>query len=56
MTNEQFKRELIYQAILSLIRKMRRKNLITLDEQKKIDLMMLKKYKPLIGLLYSKDP
>lgn len=56
MTKEQFEREKIYQVTLAIIRLMYRKKLITLDEQNEIDLMMLEKYKPLLGLLYAGNP
>jgi len=49
MNSEQFKRELMYQSTISIVRVMVENNLITEDEFCQIDTMMLEKYRPLLG-------
>ena len=49
MTEEQFKREKLYQATLSIVRKMFRSGLISSAELVKIEIIMKEKYRPLIG-------
>lgn len=56
MTQEQFKREKLYQTTIAIVRSMLREGLITDDELKEIDKEMLAKYKPLLGTLYAGNP
>ena len=51
MTPEQFEREKAYRITMSLAKTMLKKGLITQQEYKKIDGMMLEKYRPLLGVL-----
>ena len=51
MTPEQFEREKIYRIILSIAKTMLKKDLISEREYKEIEGMMLKKYRPLLGLI-----
>jgi hypothetical protein len=51
MSKEQFERERLYQATLSIARAMNRQGLITEDELAIIDTKMREKYKPLLGTL-----
>jgi len=51
MNGEQFERERLYQATISLARTMLRKGLITDEELTVIDTKMREKYKPLLGTL-----
>ena len=51
MNKEQFERERLYQATLTLARTMLRRGLITEDELTIIDTKMREKYKPLLGTL-----
>ena len=51
MNKEQFERERLYQATLTLARTMLRRGLITEDELTIIDTKMRKKYRPLLGTL-----
>ena len=51
MTPEQFDREKAYRITLSIAKTMLQRELITEQEYKKIDGMMLGKYRPLLGVL-----
>lgn len=51
MTNEQFEREKNYRVSLSIAKAMLMKGIITEKDLKEIDLMLIDKYKPLIGSL-----
>ncbi len=51
MTQEQFEREKTYRVTLSIAKSMLQNGLITELEYKKIDIMMLEKYRPLLGVL-----
>lgn len=51
MTQEQFEREKNYRVSISIAKSMVSKQLITGHEYKKIDAMLIKKYKPIIGSL-----
>ena len=51
MTHAQFEREKNYQVSLAIAKSMRKRELITEQEYKKIDTMMLEKYRPLLGAL-----
>lgn len=52
MSEEQFRRETIYQITLSIVRKMKNQGLISEQEYTVFDTIMLKKYSPLLGGLY----
>lgn len=51
MTQEQFKREKAYHITLCIARAMFQCGLINEREYKKIDTMMLNKYRPILGSL-----
>lgn len=53
MTEEQFKAEKLYQASLALARSMLKKGLVTANEFAIIDTILLDKYRPLLGTLFS---
>ncbi|WP_165574430.1 SHOCT domain-containing protein [Desulfosporosinus sp. HMP52] len=48
MTTEQFDREKSYRVMLSIAKTMLQKGLITEQDYKRIDRMMLEKYRPLL--------
>jgi len=56
VTNGQFERETNYGAAMAIARSMLTKGLINDRDYRKIDTMFRKKYKPLIGGLYTKKP
>jgi len=51
MNSEQFKREQFYQTTVAIVRTMLNNHLITPDEFRQIDTMLLEKYQPLLGSL-----
>ena len=51
MTKEQFDREKAYQITLAMAKSMLLCKLLTEEEYKKIDTMMLEKYHPILGSL-----
>ena len=53
MSNEMFKKEKLYQCTMSMVRNMLKSGFITADEYTLIDTIMLEKYKPIIGTLFS---
>ena len=53
MTDEQFRAEKQYQVSLSLAQSMLEKGQITEDEFAVIDRILLEKYHPLLGTLFS---
>jgi len=53
VNNEQFERERRYQSAISIARTMFRKGLITEEELRVIDTILLEKYRPLLGSLCS---
>ena len=53
MTNEQFRTEKLYQTSLSIAHSMLKKDLITHEEFDAIDKLLLEKYRPLLGTLFS---
>ena len=53
MSKEQMRREKLYQATMSIVRKMLAEGLITEEEYRQIDTMFLEKYRPLFGALCS---
>ena len=52
MSNEKFKSEKAYQITLHIARKLFQDALLTEDEMRIIDTMLIKKYAPLLGALY----
>ena len=53
MSKEQMRQEKLYQATMSMVRKMLAEGLITEEEYRQIDTMFLAKYRPLFGALCS---
>lgn len=53
MSKEQMRQEKLYQATMSMVRKMLAEGLITEEEYRQIDTMFLAKYRPLFGTLCS---
>lgn len=53
MSKEQMRQEKLYQATMSMVRKMLAEGLITEEEYRQIDTMFLAKYRPLFGTLFS---
>mgnify|MGYP007134919412 FL=1 len=53
MSKEQMRQEKLYQATMSMVRKMLAEGLITEEEYRQIDTMFLEKYRPLFGALCS---
>jgi len=53
MSEEQFSAEKQYQASLLLAKILREKGLLTEDEYAVIDTILLEKYKPSLGTLFS---
>lgn len=53
MSKEQMGQEKLYQATMSMVRKMLAEGLITEEEYRQIDTMFLEKYRPLFGTLFS---
>ena len=51
MTNEQFEREKLYQSSLTAAQTMLHRGLIDEDELLIIDTILLRKYRPLLGIL-----
>ena len=49
MNRDDFRRERLYQASISVARTMLQRGLITDDEYRQIDTMILDKYRPLLG-------
>lgn len=53
MSKEQLKNEKLYQATMSVIRRMLENGLISEEEYRQIDTMFLEKYRPVFGTLFS---
>ena len=53
MSKEQMRQEKLYQATMSMVRRMLEKGLISEEEYRQIDTMFLEKYRPLFGALCS---
>lgn len=53
MTEEQFHREEMYQVTMSLMRSLLNKGSLTRAQYDKIDTVMLEKYQPTLGKLFS---
>ena len=49
MTKERFQREKKYRISLAIAKKLLNKEIITKSDYRKIDTMLTKKYKPLLG-------
>jgi hypothetical protein len=54
MTDDQFRREALYQATMNMFQSMLRSRLITEEQYAVIDTKMKEKYSPIIGTLCSK--
>ena len=53
MNSKDFNREMQYQITMSYVRQLKQNGTITDEEYKKIDTLMLKKYRPILGTLLS---
>ena len=53
MSKEQMRQEKLYQATMSMVRRMLEKGLISEEEYRQIDTMFLEKYRPVFGTLFS---
>lgn len=53
MSKERMRQEKLYQATMSMVRKMLAEGLITEEEYRQIDTMFLEKYRPVFGTLFS---
>lgn len=56
MNDADFEREKAYQTTMSLVRQLRKNGTVTDEEYKKIDTIMLEKYRPILGTLLSGKP
>ena len=54
MSGKQMRNEMMYQATMSLARRMRDEGIITEDEYARIDRMFIEKYRPIIGCISSR--
>lgn len=55
MTKEQFKEEKNYQASKMCFRQMLEKGVITQEEYKQIDTILIEKYQPFLGSLFFEN-
>lgn len=53
VSKEQLTNEKLYQATMSMVRRMLEKRLISEEEYRQIDTMFLEKYRPVFGTLFS---
>ncbi len=53
MGNSEFERERAYQTTMSLVRQLKNNGTVTDEEYRKIDTIMLEKYRPILGTLLS---
>ena len=53
MSDKEFKSEMNYQVTMSYVRQLRKNGTVTEDEYREIDTIMLKKYRPVLGILLS---
>ena len=53
MTQEQGRKEIVYQMTMSTARRKKEKGLITEEQYQKYDTKMRQKYAPIIGTLWS---
>lgn len=51
-----FEREKAYQITMSLVRQLRKNGIVTEEEYKKVDTIMLEKHRPVLGTLLSGKP
>ena len=56
VNEDQFEREKLYQATMSMFRSMLKNGLITKEQYAIIDTKMLQKYQPLLGTLFAAQP
>ena len=56
VNDDQFEREKLYQATMSMFRSMLKSGLITKEQYAIIDTKMLQKYQPLLGTLFASQP
>ena len=56
MTKEQFRAERLYQMSLSVAKTMLQKGVVSEEEYKQIDTILLEKYRPILGTLLSGKP
>jgi hypothetical protein len=53
MSEEKFQSEMLYQTTMSLARSMLKKGMISEEEYHEFDTIMLEKYHPIFGTLFS---
>lgn len=53
MTKEEFRNEKLYQATMHIARKMLKQGAISEEEYNEIDAVFLKKYRPVLGQIFS---
>jgi hypothetical protein len=53
MSEDQFRNELLYQTTMSLVRSMMNKDMISEEEYHEFNTIMLDKYRPIFGTLFS---
>lgn len=53
MNKSEFNSEMNYQITMSYVRQLRKNGTVTEDEYREIDTIMLKKYRPVLGILLS---
>ncbi len=56
MNDADFEREKASQTTMSLVRQLRENGTVTDEEYRKIDTIMLEKYRPILGTLLSGNP
>ena len=55
MTREEYRNDMLYHAALSMGKAMLEKGLITPEEYAEIDTILLQKYRPYLGDLFSEN-
>ncbi len=55
MNEEQMRNEKLYQATMSMAKRMREQGLINEKEYRQIDTIFLEKYHPIFGTLFSEN-
>ncbi len=53
VSSSEFNSEMNYQITMSYVRQLRKNGTVTDEEYRKIDTIMLKKYRPILGTLLS---
>lgn len=53
MSEKQMHSELLYQATMSIARRMLEEGLVSEEEYRQIDTIFLKKYRPVFGVLFA---